>query len=33
MNDKFGESASAGELVKKYGLDGEGIYKTIKANL
>ena len=33
MNDKFGESASAGELVKKYGLDGEGIYKTIKANI
>ncbi len=33
MNDKFGESASAGELVKKYGLDGAGIYNTIKANL
>ena len=33
MNDKFGESASAGELVKKYGLDGEGIYNTIKANI
>ena len=27
MQDVFGESGSAGELVKKYGLDAEGIYK------
>ncbi|MCQ2517739.1 MAG: transketolase family protein [Lachnospiraceae bacterium] len=33
MKDRYGESAPAGELVKKYGLDGEGIYNTIKANL
>lgn len=33
MKDRFGESAPAGELVKKYGLDGEGIYNTIKANM
>lgn len=30
VNDKFGESGPAGELVKKYGLDGEGIYKSVK---
>lgn len=30
MNDVFGESGSAGELVKKYGLDADGIYKKIK---
>lgn len=33
INDRFGESGSAGELVKKFGLDGEGIYKQIKASL
>ena len=33
MNDVFGESGPAGELVKKYGLDGEGVYKTVKAFL
>lgn len=33
MYDRFGESASAGELVKKYGLDGQGIYEKIKANM
>lgn len=30
INDKFGESGPATELVKKYGLDGESIYKTVK---
>lgn len=30
INDKFGESGPAPELVKKYGLDGESIYKTVK---
>lgn len=30
INDKFGESGPAVELVKKYGLDGESIYKTVK---
>lgn len=33
MYDCFGESGPAGELVKKYGLDGQGIYEKIKANL
>ena len=33
MQDVFGESGSAGELVKKYGLDAEGIYKQIKSFL
>lgn len=31
MRDKFGESGSAGELIHKYMLDGEGIYKQVKA--
>lgn len=30
MYDVFGESGSAGELVHKYGLDGEGIYGKVK---
>lgn len=30
INDTFGESGPALELVKKYGLDGESIYKKIK---
>lgn len=30
INDRFGESGPAAELVKKYGLDGESIYKTVK---
>ena len=33
MNDMFGESGPAGELVKKYGLDGDGVYNTVKAFL
>lgn len=33
INDVFGESGPAVELLKKYGLDAEGIYKTIKASL
>jgi Transketolase, C-terminal subunit len=31
--DVFGESGPAVELIKKYGLDGEGIYTKIKAFL
>ncbi|MDO4473654.1 MAG: transketolase family protein [Eubacteriales bacterium] len=31
INDVFGESGPAGELVKKYGLDGESVYEKIKA--
>lgn len=31
MNDIFGESGPAGALVAKYGLDGEGVYNTIKS--
>lgn len=30
MQDAFGESGPAAALVEKYGLDGAGIYKTIK---
>lgn len=30
IQDVFGESGSAAELVEKYGLDGMGIYKTVK---
>ncbi len=30
INDVFGESGSAGALVIKYGLDGEGVYKKVK---
>lgn len=30
INDTYGESGSAVELVKKYGLDAESIYKKIK---
>ena len=33
MNDVFGESGPALELLHKYGLDAEGIYKKIKAAL
>ena len=31
MRDRFGESGSGGELLHKYQLDAEGIYKQIKA--
>ena len=30
MQDVFGESGSAAELVAKYGLDAEGVYKSVK---
>ncbi len=30
VNDTFGESGPATELIKKYGLDAEGIYAKIK---
>lgn len=31
VNDVFGESGPAVELIHKYGLDAEGIYKKVKA--
>ncbi len=31
INDVYGESGPALELIKKYGLDGESIYKKVKA--
>ena len=31
VNDVFGESGAALELIKKYGLDGQGIYEKVKA--
>ena len=30
MNDIFGESGTAGGLLTKYGLDGEGVYNKVK---
>lgn len=33
INDVFGESGPAVELLHKYGLDSEGIYQTIKESL
>lgn len=33
INDVFGESGPAGELIEKYGLDGKSIYKRVKAEL
>lgn len=30
MQDIFGESGPAAELVEKYGLDAEGVYKSVK---
>ena len=33
VNDVYGESGPALELIKKYGLDGESIYKKIKENM
>lgn len=31
MNDTFGESGTAASLLEKYGLDGKGVYKSVKA--
>ena len=31
VRDKFGESGSAAVLLHKYELDGEGVYKQVKA--
>ena len=31
VRDRFGESGPAGELLHKYQLDAEGIYKQVKA--
>ena len=33
MQDKFGESGSASQLVEKYKLDGKGVYEDVKAFL
>jgi len=33
VNDRFGESGPAGELIKKYGLDKDGILKSIREYL
>ena len=33
INDVFGQSGPAKELMKFYGLDGEGVYKKIKESL
>lgn len=33
MQDVFGESGSAADLVHKYGLDAEGVYKSVKEYL
>jgi len=33
MRDKFGESGPALDLLHKYELDAEGIYKQIKGNM
>ncbi len=30
MQDKFGESGPAGELIKKYGFDADGVYSVVK---
>ncbi|MBQ3666093.1 MAG: transketolase family protein [Lachnospiraceae bacterium] len=30
INDRYGESGPAVELIKKYGLDGDGIYHAVK---
>ena len=30
MQDVFGESGSASALVQKYGLDAEGVYKSVR---
>ena len=33
MRDRFGESGPAVELLHKYELDAEGIYKQVKENI
>ncbi|WP_026508400.1 transketolase family protein [Butyrivibrio sp. MC2013] len=33
MQDRFGESGTADELVHKFGLDGEGVYRSVKEYL
>jgi transketolase len=30
VRDEFGESGSAGDLIKKYGFDGQGVYETVR---
>ncbi|MDD7024605.1 MAG: transketolase C-terminal domain-containing protein, partial [Oscillospiraceae bacterium] len=31
INDTYGESGPAAELIKKYGLDAKSIYERVKA--
>ena len=31
INDVFGESGPAAELIRKYGLDADSIYEKVKA--
>lgn len=31
VNDVFGESGPAVKLIEKYGLDGKGVYQSVKA--
>ena len=31
IHDVFGESGSAADLLKKYKLDGDGVYEQVKA--
>ena len=31
VNDVFGESGPAVKLIEKYGLDGKGVYSSVKA--
>ena len=33
INDTYGESGPAAELVKKYGLDADSIYEKIKSQI
>jgi len=33
VNDVFGESGPAGELIAKYGLDGKSIYEKVKSEM
>ena len=33
VQDVFGESGPAGELIKKYGLDGQSVYEKVKSEM
>jgi transketolase len=30
IHDRFGESGTASALIEKYGLDGKGIYASVR---